>query len=372
MQYPIKEFTLEVVNKCNFRCEFCPYDDMKRAHGRMDFKLACRLIDEVTEKNLARSVGMEIMGEPMMYPFLFDLLDHARSRGLPVWLTTNGSLFNEKNISKLLDGALETIQISYQTPNEKTFAMRGATMNFADYRSGIQELVRYRLHNESPTEVIILVMCTMHNILRNPRILDRFCDVEEEVWKWSGFVKTEGGKVDGDAIRTALMEYRKNAFRSTIETRILITPGVSVRICLSQRWGPWMMDKHKVRVAPSCTGFCANPLEQVHVLWDGRVTYCCFDFDGELVVANINEMTIEEVLKGPIAEIRAAIRRNELPSDFCRRCKGYINTLDLLKAVDYGAAMRLTAAPDMLKLFYGRLTRSGIMRKLNPLKLKKQ
>lgn len=366
MEYPIKEFTLEVTSVCNFHCIFCPYDDMVRPRGQMDFDLACRLIDEVAEKKLARIAGMEIIGEPTLYPRLFELMDHARSRNLPMYMTTNGSMFSDKTIPRLLDGALETLLVSYQTPDEKTFAQRGAGMSFLEYRERIENLVRYRLHNESPTEVGILLMCTMHNLLKSPRVIDRFGDAVKEIDRWVSFVEAEGVSVDREKIRDGLRDYKKRAFASTIDTRLVLTPAVSVHLNLSHRWGPWIMEKHGVRVTPSREGVCSVPLEQFHVLWDGRVTYCCYDVNGEMAVGDLNTMSVEEVLNGPIAGVRAAVRRRELPSEFCRRCRGYVNTLDLVKALDPVMPLRLASDPGMLAMFFQRIKNAELFRKLNP------
>lgn len=361
MIYPIKEFTLEVCSSCNFHCTFCPYDDIKRDCGSMDIELAKRLVDEIADKKLARAFGVEIMGEPMMYKHLAELLDHVKSRGLYMWFTTNGSFLSEKNISMLLNGPLETLAISFQTPDAESFKQRGTTMDFEKYRAGVENLVRQRLHSESEVELMVLVMCTMHNLLKKPRVMDSFSEVKNEVMKWAKLASDEGAKVDFEELNNALKRYRKNASTSTMETNIPITKGFSVRVCLSQRWGPWIMDAHNIRVTPSETGHCSNPFNQFHVLWNGKVTYCCFDYNGELAVADMNKMSIEEALNGPIAEIKEKFRKGNLPSDFCKRCRGQINKIDLIKAMDFSAAARLVSDPSMLRLFVKRLVKADML-----------
>ena len=43
----IKYFYLELTNKCNFHCEFCPSDLQSRSHGFMDISLAKKIFDEI-------------------------------------------------------------------------------------------------------------------------------------------------------------------------------------------------------------------------------------------------------------------------------------------------------------------------------------
>jgi radical SAM protein with 4Fe4S-binding SPASM domain len=60
------------------------------------------------------------------------------------------------------------------------------------------------------------------------------------------------------------------------------------------------------------------------VLWNGDVTVCCGDIDGELSVGNVRDSTIEEIWNG--AEIKK-IRKAHFSKDFsslplCDRCDG--------------------------------------------------
>jgi radical SAM protein with 4Fe4S-binding SPASM domain len=56
------------------------------------------------------------------------------------------------------------------------------------------------------------------------------------------------------------------------------------------------------------------------VLWDGRVSMCCADFDGRHVFGDLNSQTIAEVWNSPLY---MAARRQHLESggpEICRSC----------------------------------------------------
>jgi radical SAM protein with 4Fe4S-binding SPASM domain len=56
------------------------------------------------------------------------------------------------------------------------------------------------------------------------------------------------------------------------------------------------------------------------VLWDGRVSLCCADFDGRNVLGDLNTSTIQEIWN---AEPYRNARRQHLESggpDICRSC----------------------------------------------------
>ena len=65
---------------------------------------------------------------------------------------------------------------------------------------------------------------------------------------------------------------------------------------------------------------CYRPWLTFTVLWDGRVSLCCADFDGRTVLGDLNTSTIQEVWN---AEPYRRARRLHLESggpDICRSC----------------------------------------------------
>ena len=70
------------------------------------------------------------------------------------------------------------------------------------------------------------------------------------------------------------------------------------------------------------TAYCPHPFKDVGVLWNGDVTLCCLDHDGELSVGNINKSSIEEIIQNDAAQkLRASmLGRRSLPS-VCKTCQ---------------------------------------------------
>ena len=65
---------------------------------------------------------------------------------------------------------------------------------------------------------------------------------------------------------------------------------------------------------------CYRPWLTFTVLWDGRVSLCCADFDGTTVLGDLNSQTIAEIWN---AEPYRNARREHLESggpDICRAC----------------------------------------------------
>ena len=65
---------------------------------------------------------------------------------------------------------------------------------------------------------------------------------------------------------------------------------------------------------------CYRPWLTFTVLWDGRVSLCCADFDGRVVLGDLRTSSIEAIWN---AEPYRAARRQHLESggpDICRSC----------------------------------------------------
>ena len=73
-KHRLERIHLEVTNVCNFKCEFCPDAIMERKRGHMDWALLEKALDEIAEHRLAKTVAFHLMGEPLIYPPIFEAI----------------------------------------------------------------------------------------------------------------------------------------------------------------------------------------------------------------------------------------------------------------------------------------------------------
>tara|TARA_B100000579_G_C22374988_1_gene640078 strand:- start:74 stop:649 length:576 start_codon:yes stop_codon:yes gene_type:complete len=68
--------------------------------------------------------------------------------------------------------------------------------------------------------------------------------------------------------------------------------------------------------------YCPNPFHEVGVLWNGDVTLCSLDHDGQLKVGNVRDSSIEAVIQSEAAQkLRASmLGKYPLPS-ICQKCQ---------------------------------------------------
>ena len=138
IEVPLKRIHIELTNICNFDCVFCPKNEMERPPGSMDVDLAKGIIDTVKTNDICEKITFHVMGEPTLHPKFFEILDYAGAQDVNVGLTTNGTGLTGKAGRRLVDYDLHQIDVSLQTPDEKSFKLRKAgKISFDDYVDGI-------------------------------------------------------------------------------------------------------------------------------------------------------------------------------------------------------------------------------------------
>jgi radical SAM protein with 4Fe4S-binding SPASM domain len=84
--------------------------------------------------------------------------------------------------------------------------------------------------------------------------------------------------------------------------------------------GNWAGYLGKMRTTP--TECCFRALNQIMILWDGRVSLCCFDGEGDVIFGDLNRQSLKEIFAGEKAsEYRRAHmegRRSEMK--LCKDC----------------------------------------------------
>ena len=270
------QLQLETCNICNADCVFCSYSQMTRPKGTMDLGLYRRLIDEVVTLPLIERVTLTGLGETLLDRYLIERIRYAKRRlpkSVAVDLYTNGSYLRRPMTDALIAAGLDVLYVSL---NAVTREKRREIMRVDDY----DEVVRYIDY------AVAAGMGKMQVIVKAIASKDLMENGEHERFQeqWGGDWQQGGGAY----------------------------------LHLEGNWAGAMGQAMRTKPVTACN----RALTQIMVLWDGRVSLCCFDGFGEVILGDLNRQTIREVFNGEqAAGIRRAHvegRRQELP--LCRTC----------------------------------------------------
>ncbi len=318
----------ELTNKCNFHCLFCPSDSQKRDIGSMDIELVKSLYDEAADKKIANEVNLHLMGEPTLHPKLIEILDFAASKNIKTDLVTNGSTLVDKVVPRILNSLYGTITASHMTPTKESYHFRGKVgLSWERYISNLRLLVREymkRIANGAKirNNINIRVMATQ-NTASNVNILETETEVRSILAEWNGFVtqvEQELGMVPfkrKDHNENDLL--RQNLHASTSYP---LQQGINLVFWRAFTFANTRVDANYDLKKITQAAYCTHPFTDVGILWNGDVTLCCMDHDGELKVGNIRESSIEDVIQNKSAKkLRASMLGQQPLPPVCQTCQ---------------------------------------------------
>ena len=286
----------------------------------MDFALFQEGVDQIVQGGIADTVGFHLLGEPLLYPRIFEAIGYAHRRGLRTELNTNGALLTEEWVRSLAEAGLNLLAISLQMLDEQAHECRESRLPFRAYYAGVLQAVRQMKALGGRTEVTLVVMNTATK---------RFFDVDQTM-------RIDG---DGHSFKEKLVpllvdtctavgrNIRPEEAQATLKRLNLLKPRVirldaqvTVSILPFADWGNAFTSR---KVYPARIGYCDYALTNVGVLSNGEVTICCADYDGRTSLGNLYHEPLATMLASEQARaIRQGFDRMRVAHPYCQRCIG--------------------------------------------------
>ncbi|MGB3299100.1 MAG: radical SAM/SPASM domain-containing protein [Phormidesmis sp.] len=323
--YRLERIHLEVTNVCNFKCEFCPDAIMERKRGHMSMALLIRALDEISQQRLAKVVAFHLMGEPLIYPPIFEAIAQALTRNLNLHLTTNGSTFHirPEHINQLVTAGIPKVTISLQTPDPNTFIIRGAPPNLKaeQYFEGITRYVQANLADQSSSTRVHLKFLdtTPHPFLvphKTMHVVEGKEQMQKQLREWCnrlliGFPN----RPTETELEQKLAKYKPGRWQV-----IELTPKLALETFPLDSWG----NVESATVIPASFGYCNGTTDQAGILYDGTVVPCCKDYDGKIPLGNLNNHSLSDILdrQAPACGLREGFDKFQINHPVCKQCMG--------------------------------------------------
>ena len=323
IRIPLRRIHLELTNICNLNCVFCPKSLMTRASGHMDKELAKRAISEIALHQLSEKITFHLMGEPTLHPHFFEILEHALAEKTKVGLTTNGATLGGPIGRRLLEYDLHQVDVSLQTPDEKSFSLRkSGLLTFDTYLNNIMKFF-HDYHTRYPASIFKFRL--MNTSFKKKKMESKtgpvrvICSTKE----LRDIVRTYTFKIYnllGLALpHDAIFETR---IRSIVHYKwnvIEILPNVFFETYMLDGWG----NAFEGDVRDAWAGCCFGMKDHFGILQNGDVVLCCMDYDGKTAIGNLNDASLEELLSSvELKRIMDGFAEYRLIHPYCRRCQG--------------------------------------------------
>jgi MoaA/NifB/PqqE/SkfB family radical SAM enzyme len=158
---------IEPVGVCNLRCQMCPisFREDRPVHGSrryMDFDLYTRLVDEF--ENL-QNLHLQGLGEPMLHPQFFEMVEYAAARGIHVTINTNMTQLTPAKAERCVTSGLEGLFFSIDGATAETYEAIRVHSSFAKVLANLELLIDTKRRLASRTPQLKLVMVLMRQNL---------------------------------------------------------------------------------------------------------------------------------------------------------------------------------------------------------------
>ncbi len=324
---PVNRLHIELTNFCNFACEFCPDSKMKRPRGFMDFDMLKGILDEVKERDIASSILFHVMGEPLLYPRLLDVIQYAKKKGIHSCITTNGALLNDELLDEMIKSGLNTIILSLQTPDDESFKMRGAKgVSFEAYAERIRQIAQKVIKNRSVNLRIDFLSSPLRRLIipiaKEFKIADTSKRLKMHLRSWAEKILKD---TDIEDNRAPDVIKQINRVRNFKENNIVISDNLSFHTRIVGDWSTHF-DRKTINAK---FGYCPALKENFGILWNGDYIFCCADFDGRTSICNYKQTSITDYLKKEVVQnVVKGFNSLRVIHPYCRQCIGDKNILN--------------------------------------------
>jgi MoaA/NifB/PqqE/SkfB family radical SAM enzyme len=165
---PLPKFLqIEPVGQCNLRCQMCPIQFRRDGppYGPpafLDFDLFVRLLGEFPD---LEELQLQGLGEPMMHPRFFEMVERAVARGIKVSTNTNLTLLTARRAEQCVTSGLAELHASIDGATAETYERIRVRAHFDRIIRNLEGLVEARRRLGRTTPQIRMVVVAMRQNL---------------------------------------------------------------------------------------------------------------------------------------------------------------------------------------------------------------
>lgn len=244
---------IETTNACNADCIMCPHTIMKRKIGIMNDKIFRDIVDSTIESDIEiKEFILSGFGEPLMDKYIFDRIRYIKSKGnYYTKLFTNASLLSKENTKEIIGSGLDEIVISFNSISKNVYEKIMKKLDYKNCFDNVINFINEKKQNSNRPKTVISCIKLADNKKEIKKI--------KKFWNW---------RVD------QILKPVPENWAGSINI-----------------YSPWKYN-FKKKMWP-----CRGMWNTLDFLWDGRVSLCCRDYDGKVIIGNITESSIEDILR---------------------------------------------------------------------------
>jgi len=340
---PLPRFAqIEPIGRCNLACRMCTVNERIDTVGEMSIERFRSLLDQLPA---LETLHLQGLGEPMLHPAFFDMVELAASRGIRVSANTNLTLLTPARALRCVSCGLASLSVSIDGATCEVYQSIRRKASFDNVVRNLDRLMHAREEHRSRLEVrgvMVLMRANLDELPALVRLLHEHGVPELLVQRLSSDLEqpalAPGYIAIRDYVRDAQLRTGDLAHAQTVfDDARELAASLGVRLHLP-RLTPRDEATARNDESPSNDGTPANdalprcrwPWEQLYVTGAGELLPCC-------MVATADRASFGNVFDDEGDGLRRrwhsaeanAFRRalaSDSPPEVCRGCALYRGT----------------------------------------------
>jgi radical SAM protein with 4Fe4S-binding SPASM domain len=324
-----RHLQVEITSACNLSCTMCLVryrPPVNKLAGAMPLELFQRLVGELPQ---LRRLTLQGLGEPLLSPYLLDMIRTAVDRRITVGFNSNATLLNRRRADELVASGVDWLHVSLDGATAATYENIRDGARFAAVTENLAGLVTAKRQAASMTPWIRVVFVAMRdNVGELPDLVRLLAGIgvdelhvqnlshsfsdTDPAGQYAGIRSFTAGQAlwtGADLDHAAAAFARATSVAAETDLRLRL-PGLTAA-------EPGPVDGHG----------CSWPWDAVYVTSTGAVQPCCMVMgDDRATLGQLGEQSFPQVWYGAAyREFRRRLMSDE-PPQVCRGCSLYRGT----------------------------------------------
>ncbi len=300
---------LELTNSCDLKCGFClNCAENFRQKGFMDKFLFHKLIDEIPKDTVITLCGI---GEPTLHPNFLEFLNVLSERFNNILLVTNAYSLDRDKIDAILNSGISKVSVSLDYLDKRTYE-KAKHGDLDKVVANIDLLLK--LKRKQRTD-----LCVQINMLyekgKEKQIRDSILyfgsKLSDNDFVYSRHLKSLAGQVN-----IGPQDLDNWGYLAGFKQELSLS--ISVEKYRVENWCEFLGIDAPIKQRITCR----HPFLYCMILYDGRVSACCVDFNASLILGDLNKNTLKEIWSGhEYGRFRDDMKNLDFSKhELCRNC----------------------------------------------------
>ena len=308
-----RSIQIECTTRCNLRCTFCERTYWTEKPADLKFDDVQKMVSHLPK---LKRVDLTGIGESLINPYFFKIVEFLKSRGIYVTLNDNFTLLSEKAARRIVELEVDQIFLSLDGATKETFEHIRVGADFDKVIFNTRQLmqIKRKMATKKPEVKINTVVCST-NYQEVPALVNLAHDMGIGMVQFVNVITFQN--TENLNIKHINHKLQLKISQALNRARQL---GVVVKVEL--------FDKLPVQQ-------CDFPWKRNFVTYDGYVHPCCFTTQSgdrlahnRLSFGNLVEHSFEEIWQGKMySKFRKKMQQGILPKA-CERCPKYFGELE--------------------------------------------